>query len=58
MRITIKEDSTKSFTLKLKPLGIGNFPIKITATSLKVNAQDSVQKLLFVKVIIVCYHPI
>ena len=36
--------------MRLKALGIGNLPIKITATSTQANAQDSVQKLLFVKV--------
>ena len=41
--------------MRLKAFGIGNFPIKITAISTQANAQDSVQKLLFVKVIVLLY---
>ena len=37
--------------MRLKARGAGNLPIKITATSTQATAQDSVQKLLFVKVI-------
>ena len=46
----INPSSSKSFVMRLKALGTGNLPIKITATSTQANAQDSVQKLLFVKV--------
>ena len=46
----INPSSSKSFVMRLKALGAGNLPIKITATSTQANAQDSVQKLLFVKV--------
>ena len=50
----IKPNSSKSFVMRLKALGIGNLPIKITATSTRADAQDSVKKLLFVKVSIFC----
>ena len=46
----LKPNSSKYFVIRLKALGIGNLPIKITATSSQATARDSVQKLLFVKV--------
>ena len=49
-RFRVSAGSSRPFTMQLKALGVGNFPIRITATTTSSDAQDSVQKILFVKV--------
>ena len=49
-RIRVPAGSSRPFTMQLKALGVGNLPIRITATTTSSDAQDSVEKILFVKV--------
>jgi len=48
--LEVPAGSSGPFTMQLKALGVGNLPIRITATTTSSDAQDSVQKILFVKV--------
>jgi len=50
-RLKVPAGSSRPFTMQLKALGVGNFPIRITATTTSSDAQDSVEKILFVKVV-------
>ena len=52
--LPVQADSSNSFTLRILPRAIGRLPIRITATIPGANMVDAVEKLLFVKVGVIC----